>query len=352
MVNSVTYEKFKQIGEEIAQVKDVHEFGRRLKYEFMDFIDNNPLLSKEWKRRSEFYENLRNSLEFKSLLDSIHKGFKHIQRTIEPKKLPENLRLMNQEMKTLESVESFSLREIHTMLSKRSEWPKFDDLNETTGVYVSKSSPPWDSCLRQYELFEPFFFKAERLKAVRGGDETVQVALQVLSDIKALRDLITTPLVRWHLHSFYDLRFYGRTPEFIQSVDSVSKSVSRVCSELLFHLKETEEQRKNSGKKPTLVKSVIRGIVSTTTGKEIPFKKKTAKTSILCEKVYSDCRLVGDKVRIEFVFKDVWKDDYKSDSLGNWKTVDSACRNVNKWAKKHGLPDMLQCTTEWVERLA
>ena len=85
MSNSVTYDKLKQIGEEIAQIKDEREFGRRLKYELLDFIERHPALHDEWKRRSEFYEKLPSTLAFQSLLDSIHKGFSELKKRIDPK---------------------------------------------------------------------------------------------------------------------------------------------------------------------------------------------------------------------------------------------------------------------------
>ena len=45
-----------------------------------------------------------------------------------------------------------------------------------------------------------------------------------MADIQSLRDLITTPLIRWHLDAFYEVKFYSRVPNFLTSVDFVAKA--------------------------------------------------------------------------------------------------------------------------------
>ncbi len=354
MSNSVTYDKLKQIGEEIAQITDPRKFGIRLKHEFMATINDHPELQKEFARRSNFYENLRLSIQFKEQVDSIHLAFKKLKGEIIEGKLPATVGIRSlMRIDPDDEKGGLSLREFYQMLGTHKHWPVFDVPLEEIGVYISsKDRPPWNAEIGQYLLIRSFFSEARKAKALRNEESAMKVVDEAISLIEELRAMLIEPLIKEHLHAFYEVKYYSRIGENLPSIGNLSESVVRVCSELLLYLKMTEEQRKSGKKNTRFIKSIRKGIIVTTTGKELPFKMKNVKTSTLCEKVYTDCRQVGVTVRIDLIYNEVWKDDYESDSLGNWKTVYDTVRNVNKWAKKHGLPKLLECTKVFIERLA
>lgn len=348
MKESIIEERLRRALVELEQAKDAHHFGSLLQHNIMAIINEYLILKEEYERRVHFYKNLPSASEFRTLLNEIHAAQKAFYKAIDPQKFSEK-----EDEDSFKRNTPYSAKEYHEMLASPWEWPAFGSADGHIGIgFVSEYRAPWQETLKKYDLMHPLVLEAEQHGALTESESLEQLFNKMMDDIKHLREMVEGPLYRLKLASFNHVDFYGARPGLIRNnTDSLLRDTKIVCEELLLHFRSYENEQ-TQRKRKKVIRSILKGIVTTTSGKEFPFKKKNSNSALLCEKVYAYCQHVGDKVSIEKVFPDIWKQSYSSDPLGNRKKVYFASRSANKWSSGKRLPPLLDCDKTHLMRLA
>jgi hypothetical protein len=348
MAQNIVSEELQRVLVELEHEKDAKLFGNKLKHRFMPIIYEHSVLRSEFEYRVHFYEQLPSTPEFKSLLVKIHRAFKIFYQGVDPLKLPEG--------GELEKQYGISMRKFHSLLAETWKWPPFGMLDAHIGIGVmNENTPPWGETIWKYMLFQPFVFEAHKHKAFKDNTECVQLFDQILDDIAQLREMVEGPLYQLHLAAFDGISTWADRPDWIRQesqIPSLLRDARVVCEELIFHMNKVEAERKKKGSRKKLIRSVKNGIVTTVKGDDYSFKKGKSSSALLCEKVYAYCQQVGDTMSIEKVFPEVWNQRFSSDLVANRKKVYFACKSVNDWAKRKGLPPLLKYEKTQIMRCA
>lgn len=179
--------------------------------------------------------------------------------------------------------------------------------------------------------------------------EASQLSDDVLGAYYELEDALKPTWYKLHLEAFEVAAFFASAPEWIETkadVEHAKHVVERVCTELKLFLQSKPQTK---GKQATVrweSPNILwyRKI-------DHPMPKNSLYTKV-CQKIYVNCRQVGDSMDMEEIHDLLRSERLNTSSAAKIKWADDMMRKANKHAiKKHKLPLLFIRESNSIKRL-